>query len=162
MAKVGGRLGSLVANVQNGVKFRQESSDSGGKFAARSMDVIGRPSMTPPSLLFMSFLLLSTHRGAPLIDNLVSCSLILKDVWLYNKARTGPPHLLSFPPPPLIPPQCQRLLGSQQQHLQFARGWLMSVMEAEEALRVSAQIPSDKQSRRVILLGFTLHCSPHL
>lgn len=36
----------------------------------------------------------------------------------------------------------------------------MSLMEAEEELRVSAQIPSDKQLCPVILLGFTLRCNP--
>lgn len=36
-------------------QFHPENADSGGKFAARSMDVIGRPSVAAPTLLFMSF-----------------------------------------------------------------------------------------------------------
>ena len=51
------------------------------------MDVIGRPSIAAPALLFMSFFF-SIYRGTPLIDNPVSCPLILKDVGLYNKVKS--------------------------------------------------------------------------
>lgn len=49
--------------------------------------------------------LLSIFRGEPLINNLDSCSLILKDVWLYNKVGSGAFYV--------FPSQCQILLGNR-------------------------------------------------
>lgn len=51
------------------------------------MDVIGRPSIACSSSIIHVFLLLSVYSGTPLIDNLVSCPLILKDVRLYDKVK---------------------------------------------------------------------------
>lgn len=51
----GGVGGGGSAECAEWHQFHPENADSGGKFAARSMDVIGRPSMAAPTLLFMSF-----------------------------------------------------------------------------------------------------------
>lgn len=49
--------------------------------------------------------LLSISCGTPLINNLDSCPLILKDVWFYNKVRGGGAFHVFLS-------QCQNLLGS--------------------------------------------------
>lgn len=68
------------------MKFHPENADSGGKFVERSMIVIGRPSIAAAALLFMSFF--SSQCGTPLLDNLVSFPLILKDVQLCIKVKS--------------------------------------------------------------------------
>lgn len=50
------------------------------------------------------FLLLPIYGGTPLIDNLVSCPLILKDVRLYNKVKSRAFHSFLS--------QCQNILGN--------------------------------------------------
>ena len=51
------------------------------------------------------FLPLSMYCGTPLIDNLVSCPLILKDVRLYDEVKSRVFHSLFFS-------QCQNIPGS--------------------------------------------------
>lgn len=57
--------------------------------------------------------LLSIFRGEPLINNLDSCPLIFKDVWLYNKVGSGAFYV--------FPSQCQNLLGSVQSSVHKSR-----------------------------------------
>lgn len=68
------------------------------------MDVIGRPSIACSSSIIHVFLLLSVYCGTPLIDNLVSCPLILKDVRLYDKVKRRM-FFISFC-------QCQNMSGN--------------------------------------------------
>lgn len=57
------------------------------------MDVIGRPSIVTPTLLFRVFLVFFTYGGTPLIHNLVSCPFILKDIRVYNKVKSRMFHV---------------------------------------------------------------------
>lgn len=84
-------VGGCTAERAQWHQFHPENADSGGRFATRSMDVIGRPSIAALTLLLMSFFS-SIWRGTALIDNLVSCPLILKDVRLYNKVKRRAPR----------------------------------------------------------------------
>lgn len=58
-------------NVQNDINFHPENADSGGKFAVRSMVVIGKAFNRRSDSIIHAFLL-SIFCGAPLINNLDS------------------------------------------------------------------------------------------
>lgn len=78
------------------------------------------------------FLLLSIYCGTPLIDNLVSCPLILKDVRLYNKVKSGAFHFLLS--------QCQNILGNVCSFaIQFINHKGLMPLTAAEELRMSSR-----------------------
>lgn len=133
------RWGNAKLNVQNGVNSTREHR-LGRKICSKINGCYWEAFNHCSNSITLGFLLPSIYCGAPLIGNLVSCPLILKDVRLYNKVKSGAYRFILC--------QCQNILGNVWSFaIQFINhGGLMLLTAAEELHMTARASPCQRTS----------------
>lgn len=154
-------VGGCKAECAEWHQFHQENADSGGKFAVEINGCYWEAFNRCSDSIIHVFLLLSIYRGTPLIDNLVSCPLILKDVRLYNKVKRSMFHFffsMSKHPWECVCSFAIRFIKHKGVDDMKSSGRVWAPHECRSR-SMSAHKSSGKQSQPVILLRVVLRSS---